>query len=106
MFVPIANSPTRSLFSSVWRVRPEVVAQLACSPTARSTRRLLLDRGCVSGVSSRLPYFSHRQSPTTPSMTNVPLTSPGVVKISPPGRLPHFSGLMMPLVLSQLVVRD
>jgi len=29
------------------------------------------------------------------------LTSPGVVNTSPPGRLPHFSGLMSPLVLIQ-----
>ena len=33
-------------------------------------------------------------------MTNVPLTSPGVVKISPPGRLPHFFVLMIPLALT------
>ena len=35
-----------------------------------------------------------------PSTTNVPLVLAGAVKISPPGRFPHFSGVMMPLVLS------
>ena len=29
----------------------------------------------------------------------------GVVKTSPPGRLPHLCGLMMPLVLSHLQLR-
>src|SRR6266403_1082515 len=33
-------------------------------------------------------------------MTNVPLTSPGVVNTSPPGKFPHFSGLISPLVFS------
>ena len=35
-------------------------------------------------------------------MTKVPSTRSGVVKVSPPGRLPHLCGLMMPLVLSHL----
>ena len=81
------------------RVGPEVVAQRALSDRASTSR--LSSMRIVSGVSFRLPYRSHSQSPTTPSMTNVPLTSPGVVKTSPPGRLPHFSGVMRPLVLIQ-----
>ena len=32
----------------------------------------------------------------------LPLTLPGVVNTSPPGRLPHFSGLMSPLVFIHL----
>ena len=47
------------------------------------------------------PYRAHSQSPTTPSTTKTPSTSPGDVKTSPPGRLPHFSGEMRPLVLIQ-----
>src|SRR5437867_1374903 len=53
----------------------------------------------VSGFGARSPNFAQSQSPTTPSITKVPFTSPGVVNTSPPGRFPHFSGLMIPLVL-------
>ncbi len=35
----------------------------------------------------------------------MPFVLPGEVKISPPGRLPHFSGVMMPLVLTHFKAR-
>ena len=38
----------------------------------------------------------------TPSTTKRPFTSPGDVKHSPPGRLPHFSWEMIPEVLNHL----
>src|SRR5713226_4853464 len=99
ILVPIANSPTRALFSSVWVYRQKSFSSWRLAECA-SVNRLPFTR-IVSGFSRRLPNFAQSQSPTTPSITNVPLTSPGVVNTSPPGKLPHLSGLMMPLVLSQ-----
>ena len=83
------------------RIRPHGRCSRRCACTSRNRhegavrRRRVNEAVLLDGNRQRRAgersVFSQSQSPTTPSMTNVPLTSPGAVKISPPGRLPHFS---------------
>ena len=83
-------------------VRPEILLAAPCSRCAR--RR----GGCPSIVDASAAVARGRRTCRRDSRRRrrrrrrSPLTSPGVVKTSPPGRLPHLSGLMRPLVFSHL----
>ena len=81
-------------------ISPEVLLELLVGAGAGDDAVLRDVDGERGGFEEAVAAQS--QSPTTPSTTNAPLTSPGEVKHSPPGRLPHFSGEMMPEVLNHL----
>ena len=87
VFVPIANSPTLLLFSSVSKrylensCRSCSLSHWTLSFMARPSATSM-----IIGVCSREPYLSAKKSPIQPSITTVPLTLSGDVHTSPSGR--------------------
>ena len=104
MLVPMANSPTRSLFSSVWQYAQNSSRSSLFGDSALD-EPAALDLDGERRLAQVAVLLAEVIADHAIDHEDAVHRSSGVVNVSPPGRLPHLFGLMMPLVFSHFKLR-